>query len=264
MRQQNWKPDPNKGYMVSGTGKPANAISANAVLINRDIDKDSEDRKFYLYVTDISNGWQLMGQKSQAAQSTVFYPMNVQQNDLVIKGICPSQHEYDRLVNFIKTHHNTVQDPGGDKLHRVDFKFMPQKQANDRRLFPPMFVGGQILSIRAGHERHQFYPRFEFAMKVVEDVLDQQERQSINVNVLEGNYLSTFGGNNGERFYHQNVQSQFTDLAHSIGSTVDSIQNVIEGVGNAADVISDAVGDIPFWGNPHSDDYDQSYWLGYM
>lgn len=227
-----WKPDPDRGYMISQPGRGVGvSTGANATLINRDADKNAEDRQIWMYVTHVGTGWQLAGLKAQTRRSATFYPTNLQQSELMVRGICPNQHEYDKLVHFIRTHQRMTQELSGDRLQRVDFKLLSGLKVNDVRVFPPMYVGGQILNIKAGHERFKFFPVIEFSMKVVEDALDAQQSRGINVANLEANYLATFGGDNGERFYKQTFQiGDFVDL--------DSAKNVID---NAFDTATDVV-----------------------
>lgn len=87
------------GFQNTNGGLPASESTASGVLT------DSAGGKIYLYVTSVSNQWSLVGSVSQTHSRRQFYPQHLVQDAIVIKGQCPSQHEYDRLVQFIETHH---------------------------------------------------------------------------------------------------------------------------------------------------------------
>lgn len=62
----------------------------------------------YLYATGVSTSWSLAGSASQTQSRRTFYPQHLVQGNVIVKGIMPNQYQYDRLVEFVESHHHNV------------------------------------------------------------------------------------------------------------------------------------------------------------
>lgn len=94
------------GFRATGKGLsnqtpdfPADERTGSAKLFD-----SNTGRSLYLFVTNVSTSWSLQGSASQTQSRRTFYPQHLVQADVVVKGQCANQYEYDRLVEFVERH----------------------------------------------------------------------------------------------------------------------------------------------------------------
>ena len=206
-----------KGLAVDHRFRP-DQFTANASLTAR-LSDGSAGQKFYLFVDRVSTAWSLSGETAQARQSRSFYPRNLSQADFLIEGICPSQAEYDRLVEFVQAHHLRITDVGDNPTiddtpnQTSSVSFMMGKprdpgaaggfdqarrgRPGTYRHAPSIFWDVAVTSIAAGHERFKFQPAFSLTCKVLDDRL--QSNKEIEYDIMKaltynfGDYRDAFG-----------------------------------------------------------------------
>jgi hypothetical protein len=192
-----------RGLMVDKPSFKATEYNANAVLtatIQAPVGAAYLE-KFYLFVTRVATGWTLSGEHGQTLSSRAFYPRNLSQTDLVIEGICPSQHEYDKLVEFVQAHHlrivgmeaaqETFETP--NQTNSVNFRMArPGNRANTYRHAPRIDWDVAITSVSSGHERFVFAPTFQLTCKVLNDKL--QPAADVEFDIMRDlDYAQVFG-----------------------------------------------------------------------
>jgi hypothetical protein len=187
-----------RGLAVDNTRFEATADNANAVLTAQTRGPSTSPvERFYLFVTRVRTGWSLAGETGQTRDSRAFYPRNLSQADVVIEGISPSQHQFDKLVEFVQSHHlrivsdqynDTDRTDSPDQTQSVtftmgrpaatddnDFARGGARKQNTYRHAPAIRWDLAITRIDAGHERFQFQPRWALTCKVLNDRLQQDK-----------------------------------------------------------------------------------------
>jgi hypothetical protein len=167
--------------VVDPGAKAASEITSNASLSANVTAANGSKylEKIYLYVARVSTGWSLSGDFAQALKSRSFYPRNLSQGDFVIEGICPSQDEYDKLVEFVQAHHLRIVDDStdqdfsesADQTESVKFRMAPSGRPGTYRHAPKISWDVAVTNIAAGHERFKFQPAFTLTCKVLNDDL---------------------------------------------------------------------------------------------
>jgi len=191
-----------KGYFNKLPRFPATEQNANAVLHNRATANANEEHKIYLFVDYVSTGWKVAGETTQTHDSRSFYPRNLIQNDVEIRGTVANNYEYDRLVRFVEHHQNSVLSAEtfrGNYFPAVEFLLF--KPANSSSFYHTstgasggkMFYTIAILGIEAGAERFKNAPTFTLRCKVLHDHLRGKSEldQAIDRKI---NYKEIFGG----------------------------------------------------------------------
>lgn len=175
-----------KGFYNKTTGYEATVNNANASIHNKATPGGNDDaHKLYLFVDYVSTGWKVAGETTQTHDSRTFYPRNLIQNDVEIRGTVPSNYEYDKLVRFVEHHQNSVlraEDYNGDFFRAVEFELFQPNAPNSFYHFRPLYYRIAILSIRAGAERFNHAPTFTLRCKVLHDYLSGRDEvaQSID------------------------------------------------------------------------------------
>lgn len=154
----------------------ATASNSSASLTNM-APVDSNDKKIHLWITEFETGWRLTGDVTQSAMHKSFYPRNMGQYPVTLRGVMPNQYEYDRLVHFVTVHHKTALNVS--KFYPVRFamarrrdKVMVNGREVENKIYEGKLVDGVITKINAGHKRFVYAVPFEIQMLVVKDKLD--------------------------------------------------------------------------------------------
>lgn len=175
-----------KGLMITLPDNAAIAVNqynCNGILrvLHAEGDTSTPDILQYLFVDNIKTGWKLSGSTGQAQMARTFFPRNLSQDDLIISGTMPNQHEYDKLVVFVEDHQKQILEKtdtlfGQDLLQvrGVEFTYVvPEARVNDTYHHGPRLIGTQfvvaITGIKAGHERFKFAPAYTLTCKVIDD-----------------------------------------------------------------------------------------------
>src|SRR3954464_6239797 len=155
---------------------PATSANANGRLHNLGLNEGNRNHVIHLFVSEISTGWNVQGDHGQSAKARTWYPMHLSQDEVTIKGGCANQYEYDRIVEFVRAHHLRAVTPHNNPhSSAVAFLLHPDRiqTGKDRKghpvfetLHPGLTIEGYIETVRAGHERFQFAPAWELALKV--------------------------------------------------------------------------------------------------
>lgn len=161
---------PNKHFKLTEHNTPLSLTNTAQVGPN--------EKVIHLPITEITTGWRLSGETTQSAMHKSFYPRNMGQEPITVKGTMPNQYEYDRLVHFVTVHHQTVLGLG--KFYPVTYvlrKRTDQVDPTDSRAGSNRIYAGRkgdvvITGIRAGHQRFVYAVPFELELLVVRDQLD--------------------------------------------------------------------------------------------
>lgn len=193
-----------RGLNVDKPSFKADEFNSNAVLTASIEAPEGASylAKFYLFVTRISTGWSLAGETGQALSSRAFYPRNLSQSELLIEGICPSQHEYDKLVEFVQAHHlrivgneaaAEIYDDTPNQTSSVNFRMArPGNRAGTYRHAPKIDWDVAITNIAAGHERFVHAPTFQLVCKVLND--RRQPSRDVEFSIMRDlDYQQVFG-----------------------------------------------------------------------
>lgn len=174
-----------KGLGVSSPDKPVRIPFANGYLKNDNVGKYTYGRswlkKTYLYVDSLEGQLTVSGSTAQTAASRTWYPRNFVQGEWTVTGTMPNQHEYDKLVEFVEHCHQTAIDGRDSNYHPVYFCLMHPFQASGperSQLYHlrAQYVGVVVLGITAGHERFKHAPTFTLQLKIIEDLLVQENK----------------------------------------------------------------------------------------
>lgn len=167
-----------RGWFNKQPGLAASSKNANASVTNLATSRSNDNLyKTWLFVNAVQTGWKLAGETGQGQLGRVFYPRNLTQDQFTIEGICASQFEYDKIVEFVQHHHYSQMRPqglvaqslDGNSYPAVDFVlFKPAgTQAFDGHA--PMHYSVIIENMEAGAERFKNFPEFVLTCKVVND-----------------------------------------------------------------------------------------------
>jgi hypothetical protein len=197
--------------IIQPIGKGNNAIGIpNRVLPNAsnatgklvDIrDGESADIGHHLWIDDIQTGYKLNGSYGQSKNSRLFYPHDMDQNNIIVKGTMPNQAEYDKLVKFVAEHHENALAGGFAKFYLFPSTFnqdgskrdYSKTQAFAKKVDVPVannlrYRGWKydviILGHVAGHARFTYSPTYQLQLLVINDYL--QSKDEIDRDLVEG------------------------------------------------------------------------------
>lgn len=193
MTPREWEPTGTPVEQVMWPAIAPRKGNRTAVIWNNALGKNDKWFGVNLWLTKVSTGWALGGSYGQAQRNRIFYPRNLSQHPITIEGVMPNQHEYDKLVMFVKTHHQLalnsatkiqqaltfalpaalIKLPGSSlSPYRVDAYWDGDQIV--RRYYRSMYVDGYITGIQAGHPRWNFMPKFTMDLMVSYDYIDEK------------------------------------------------------------------------------------------
>lgn len=222
-----WEPTGTPVEQVMWPAVAPTKANRTAALWNNGLKKDDPWYGMHLWLTKVSTGWNLGGSYGQSRNNRIFYPRNLSQQHITIEGQMPNQHQYDRLVRFVRTHHETALDRNDTlatqspvtfalpealwPLPYVGPKRIKSSYRNDayyigtgqhrqvvRRYYRSMYVDGYIVGIRAGHPRWNFAPRFTMQLLVSYDNIDEKVELATQMTKLLQTKGATYSQSNDQ------------------------------------------------------------------
>jgi hypothetical protein len=186
-----------RGYGVADPDINPADRQANARMTNQ----KGEDIDFW--VEEITANFAMTGSTAQSRNVRQFIPHNVVQPTITVSGRAPNQFQYNRMASFVRASHYTALHqgeqiretitPGGKKIKSETVRLLvrngsqpgvwnaqrTKKRDGDRRgkrvkgIHVPWLVEGYIKSMKAGGERFNPAPQFQFEFFVAESTFKQ-------------------------------------------------------------------------------------------
>jgi len=210
-----------------------NGNNAPAFLTNMALPSSDGMHKIYLWIDEIETGWHMSGSVSQSAYSKNFYPKNASQMPVIIRGFMPNQYQYDRLVQFVTTHHMTVLN--GNVFQPLVFKMKPltikARNGKQTKIYLGKNLQCFIDSISAGHQKFTYAPRFELSMTVIKDQKDKDGITTAEMNYqLQKSYEAGLLMGNPKIFEDGAPGETSQSLTQTFLGVWDQVVNSIEGI----------------------------------
>lgn len=190
------------GYLNDIARLAPDSVNATAKLENTALALNDPNRSIYLWIVEVTTGYQLGIETGQGQRGRAHYPRHVQQSDIQIQGITASQFQKDQLVEFISRSQHTVFEtsskglitppPTTQLLGHLTFTLyphiydtpVPQGQGQQQIIhYEPWNYKVQATNIDAGHERFQFAPTYNLTLLVIDDLL--QDNVEVSYELLK-------------------------------------------------------------------------------
>jgi hypothetical protein len=153
-----------QGYYVTLPGIAVGANRPTCYLEN------NVGKRVYLWVTDVTAGFEMGGSFAQSATHRTFYPRNFVQPTMTFKGVMPNQYAFAKLGEFVRgTQLRAVRDGNGGRVVRL---VMPKTGGSithkgkeyhlpkgKRRAYD---MDGYVVNMKRGAKRFENVPQFEF------------------------------------------------------------------------------------------------------
>lgn len=178
-----------RGYGVADPDVNPAGKSPNARFVNQ------RNEKIDFWVEDMIANFSMTGTTAQSRSLRQFIPHNVVQPSITVTGRAPNSFQYNRLASFIRASHwnalnvNQLVEQGIAVRHEMDLgRSMPVptvrlviRNGNDSR-FPyngrnvkgihvPWALEGYVKSMKAGAERFNQAPQFQFEFLIAESLM---------------------------------------------------------------------------------------------
>lgn len=215
MTPREWEPTGTPVEQVMWPAIAPRKGNRTAVIWNNALKPEDKWFGVNLWLNKVSTGWNLSGSYGQAQKNRIFYPRNLSQQPITIEGQMPNQHEYDKLVMFVKTHHQLALNSGTKVQQALTFALpaalikLPGTSLSPyradayydsgsivRRYYRHMYVDGYITGIQAGHPRWNFMPKFTMDLLVSYDYLDEKVELASQLTNLITSKGATFAQDN--------------------------------------------------------------------
>lgn len=171
----------NKGYGVTDPEVSAGEVAGNGRWVNQ------ANEKIDFWIEDITATFGMTGSKAQSRSVREFMPHNVNQPAITVKGRAANSFQYNRMASFVRTSHwNSLNlDQLGDATRQIllgekgetrvnanTIRFIlrarpegmkvPWKGRNVKGSHVPWVLEGYVKGFKAGAERFEVAPQFEF------------------------------------------------------------------------------------------------------
>jgi hypothetical protein len=191
-----------QGYYYRTRYDQLSTNTANGYLINLGLASDDPNYSMPLWINSFSSGLRMVGSNAQGPSYRSYFPRNVTFDDIIIHGQTVSNYDYDRMVEFITTHHRSALSGGNPSSQNVSgatpLKFLLKRKDIDLRdkvlynSHSSYVYNAYVKSIEAGAERFQNAREYQLQLIVASSYRDTTTETMNFQNLLRSFQTSVF------------------------------------------------------------------------
>jgi len=242
-----------QGYAVRLPRTNPARHSGNAVFVNQ------LGEKITFYVEEISVDFAMSGSTAQSRKLRQFFPHSIVQPSVRVTGIAPNSYEYNRLAAFVRLSHRytlmgrslrtmhvpfrNVLDANGETYAIPTIQFALSNATNIvtvsqgrnvKGRHKPWRLEGYVKSMKAGAERFQQAPAFQFDFVVAESL--QGPNLGIwNDHAVLGSQIASWAQIFRKRGENGFIRNPNLDISGIVDDVIDGVEGIIDDIGDNID-----------------------------